>query len=217
PEFRLGLADDQFIAAADSIARLLAGIVVRYAGRPRTPIERMGPPTIGYARLFRRQAVPLVKGLAAVPAIMSRNRRSFRPRLKVPEDGRNAFVSFRLDENDDATMRRVAQQWDATRNDLFIALLLKALSPLAIGRRQAERRTRLAVASIVNIRRDFGPEAEHALGPMLASFQIAHPVPEGIDLRTLVEAIRGETSRIKRDKLYLQTLLALSIGVARWR
>src|SRR5207247_323559 len=154
------------------------------------------------------------KGLAAVPAIMSRNRRSFRPRFRVPEDGRNAFVSFRLDENDDAMMRRVAQQWNATRNDLFIALLLKAISPHAIRRRQAERRTRLAVASIVNVRRDFGPGAEQALGPMLASFQIAHPVPDGIDLRTLVTAVGGETGRIKRDKLYLQTLLALSIGVA---
>ena len=216
-EFHLGVAYDHFIAAGDSIARLLSGIVVRYAGAPRTPVERLDPPAIGYARLFRRQAVPLVKGLAAVPAIMLRNRRSFRPHLAVPEDGRNAFVSFRLDENDDARMRRVAQQWNATRNDLFIALLLKALSPFAIGRRRAERRTLLAVASIVNIRRDFGPGAEHALGPMLASFQIAHPVPDGIDMRTLVETVSGETSRIKRDKLYLQTLLALPIAGTRWR
>ncbi len=217
-EFHLGVAYDHFIAAGDSIARLLAGIVVRYAGdSSAAPIASMEPPTIGYARLFRRQAIPLIRGLGAVPAIMARNRRSFRPRLAVPEDGRNAFPSFRLDENDDAALRRVAARWGATRNDLFIALLLKALSPLAIGRRRADRRTELAVASIVNVRGDFGPDAKHALGPLLASFQITHPVPDGMDLRALVEVINAETSRIKRDKLYLQTLLALSIAVARWR
>lgn len=216
-EFHLGVAYDHFIAAGDSIARLLAGIVARYVGNGSpAPVERMDPPTVSYARLFARQAIPLVLGLSRVAAIMSRNRRSFRPRVAVPEDGRNAFVSFRLDESDTGTVRRVAAQWSATRNDLFIALLLMALSPLAVGRRRADRRTELAVASIVNIRRDFGADAEHALGPLLASFQISHRVPDGMDLRALVDVVSAETSRVKRKKLYLQTLLALSVAMARW-
>jgi hypothetical protein len=215
-QFHLGVAYDHFIAAGDSMARLLAGIAARYAGAG-APAKLMTPPTVSYARLFRRQAIPLILGLARAPAMMARNRRSFRPRLAVPEDGRNAFMSFRLDAKDNATISRVASEWSATRNDLVLALLLKALSPLAIGRRTADRRTELAVASIVNIRGDFGPGAKYTLAPLLASFQISHPVPEGVALRTLVEAINAETRRIKRGKRYLQTLLALSIAVARWR
>ncbi len=150
------------------------------------PAHRSGTGHRRYARLFRRQAIPLVLGLARAPAMIASCRRSFRPRLAVPEDGDNAFVVSPR-RRDDATIAASRREWGMTQNDLFLAILLKTLSPLAIGGGPQAGARELAVASIVNIRGDFGPGAKYALAPLLASFRISHPVPEGVALRTLVE------------------------------
>ncbi len=217
-DFHLGVAYDHFVAAGDSIVRLLGGIVVRYGGETALPASAlMRRPAASYTGLLRRNPLPLLKGLASLPALIARSRRSFRPRLKVPEEGRNAFTSFRLDAEDNGKLVRAASEWGVTHNDVFIALLLKALSPLALGRRSARRRTELAVASIVNVRRDFGADADQVLGPLLASFQISHRVPDDIALGALARVVSAETARIKRGKLYLQTLLLLAYAVWQWR
>ena len=217
-DFHFGVAYDHFVAAGDSIVRLLGGMVVRYGGEGALPADaRMRRPAAGYTRLFLRHALPMLKGLSSLPALIARSRRSFRPRLKVPEDGSNAFTSFRLDAADNVALLHAAGEWGVTHNDVFIALLLKTLSPLALGRRSARRRTELAVASIVNVRRDFGADAESVLGPLLASFQISHRVPDDIGLETLSRLVNAETTRIKRRKLYLQTLLLLAYAVWQWR
>ena len=79
------------------------------------------------------------------------------------------------------------------------------------------RRRELAVASIVNARDDFGADPRRTFGQFLASFRIAHPVPEGIGLRELVQDVHAETTRIKRHKLYLQTIVALGLSSLMWR
>ena len=53
-------------------------------------------------------------------------------------------------------------------------------------------------------------------GQFLASFSVAHPVPEGIGLRELAQDVHTSTARIKRDKLYLQTIIALGLSDLMW-
>ena len=75
----------------------------------------------------------------------------------------------------------------------------------------------VAVASIVNVRRDLGAAAANAFSPMLASFRVAHPVADDIGMRELARAVHGQTNRIKSGKIYLQTLLALGLVAQEWR
>jgi hypothetical protein len=97
-----------------------------------------------------------------------------------------------------------------------MASILLALAPLAAERTRQPRRRELAVASIVNIREDFGPAARAAVSPFLASFRIAHPVPDGTGLRELVRAVHAEAARVRAKRLDLLSLLALAVSAAMW-
>jgi hypothetical protein len=212
--FYLGLAYDHFIAAGDSIIVLLAALVERYRQGSTTP-ARPGTPDLypaPYRRMFLRDPVSFLRGLPSVPAMAGRLRRAFRPRYPYGHDAQNAFVHFRIERSGFDAMRRAATTWGVTRNDLLLAMILLALSPLAAARRGAARRKELAVASIVNIRADCGADAGTAFGQFLSSFLVSHPVPSGITLEQLARDVNAHTARVKRKKLYLQTLLAMGIG-----
>src|SRR5262249_35097310 len=71
--------------------------------------------------------------------------------------------------------------------------------------------------SIVNLRRDFGYDATTTFGQFLSSFRIAHPLPPGIELEQLAREIHMETARIKSEKLYFQTLIAIGAIGGVWR
>ena len=215
--FYLGLAYDHIVAGGDSIVRLLREIVGRYRGEPAMPgaIDVTAAPS--YGRLFLRQGVALLRGLCSLPGIAASCRRSFRAEYTAIEDGRNEFVRLRLDPRQQEALVRAAKAWGVTQNDMFMTILLKAVSPLADERRQHVSRGELAVASIVNIRRDFGSEAQSAFVPLLASFRISHPVPDEIGLEELARSVHEESKRIRQGKLYLQTLLALGLAALEWR
>jgi hypothetical protein len=212
--FYLGLAYDHFIAAGDSIIVLLAAIVDRYAHDGTGPVRRgtLDLYPAPYRRMFLRDPVSFLRGLPSVPAMAGSLRRAFRPRYPHGHDARNAFVHFRIERTGFAAMRRAAKAWGVTRNDLLLAMILLALSPLAAARREAARRKELAVASIVNIRADCGADAGAAFGQFLSSFLVSHPVPSGITLERLARDVHADTARVKRKKLYLQTLFAMAIG-----
>ena len=170
-----------------------------------------------YAGVLLRQAGVLLRGLPSLPALVASCRRSFRPAYATIDDGQNAFARLRLGLPEQAALIRAAQSWGVTQNDLFMTILLKVLSPLAAKRRQQSRRRELAVASIVNIRRDFGSQAQHAFVPLLASFRVSNVVPDEIGVKELAHFVHKESERIKRGKLYLQTLLALGLAALEWR
>jgi hypothetical protein len=107
---------------------------------------------------------------------------------------------------------RTAKRWGITLNDLFLTLLLKSLSPLAIRRFSAKRRRLMTVASIVNIRRDLGIDSLKTFGLFLGSFVVSHPVPEGISVERLAREIQQQTLQIKEGKLYLATPIDLWFG-----
>ena len=215
--FHLGLAYDHVVAGGDSIVGLLARIVDRYGGNPAAPgapPDRY-PPT--YGRLFRRQAVFALRGLANLRRTVDSLRKSVRPRFPGGPEPRNAVATLRVDAQHFARFSDTAKTWGATRNDLLTAVLLAALSPFVGEARRGRRRNEIAIASIVNLRHDLMPGDDATFGQFLSSFRFSHPVPLGIPLRQLAQDIHAETERIKRGKLYLLTLLVMRIGGIWWR
>jgi len=215
--FHLGLAYDHFIAGGESIALLLDAIAEACTGAGAAS-SRLAPELYPgtYRGLFLRHPLASVKGLLSLPELVAASRRSFRPRYRLEDGARNAFAYFRLDPDQLAALRRAAKAWGVTVTDLVLAGLLQSLSPLAADRRSGRRRRELAVASIVNAREDFGADPRRVFGQFLASFSVAHPVPEGIGLQELARDVHAWTARIKRDKLYLQTIMALGLSALMW-
>jgi hypothetical protein len=219
PVFHLGLAYDHFVGGGDSIVRLLRRVVEDYGGivPAGAALSRADPYPPGYRHLFARQALPLARGLSTWRQLVISCRRSSRPPYPKNGDGYNGVVFARLEAPDSARLSSTARAWEMTQNDLFLAIMLKILSPHVPERFTAKRRRLVAVGSIVNVRNDFGAAAADGFVPMLGSFRIAHPVPPDIPLRELARFVRSETSRIKRRKLYLQTLLAIGLSGLQWR
>ena len=218
--FDLGLGYDHFIAAGDSIVALLKAINDACLGLPAPALEASRPdarypPT--YGLLLRRQLGTFIAGLRRIPDMIASVRHASRPAFPRGRDPGNAFAHARFDPAAVASIRRKAKAWGVTFNDVVLALLLQALMPCAEGRRAATRRNRLAVAAIVNIRGDCGPEVRAAFGQFLSSFLVGHPAPPDVTLEVLARDIGAETARIKREKLYLQTLLAMGYSGLVWR
>lgn len=216
-EFHLALAYDHFAAGGDSVALLLLGIAETYvapeAASRVPPIERY-PST--YRTVFRRHPLWGLRSVVGLPAMISRSRKAFRPSNARPDDAYNAFTYVRLAPSQLRTLVAAGKAWGVTVNDLLMASLLRSLSPVAEARRRAPRRRELAVASIMNVRHEFDAGARNALSPFLASFRIAHLVPEGIGLRELVADVHAETDRLKRNRLYLQGIVALGLSALLW-
>jgi hypothetical protein len=216
----LCLAYDHVVAGGDSIVVLLGGIVTRYLDGPgrEAPTDvaarRYGPT---YRPLFSRQLVSCTKALLGLPSLARECGRAFRLRYAAPQDGYNAFAYIRIDAADRAKLEAGATAWGITTHDLLLAILLKGLSPLTASRLQASKRNEIAIASIMNIRRDLGAGASEALAPYLASFRVSHRTPDDMPLRDLAAAVHAQTRRIKRTKGYLQTLLAMGIAGTLWR
>jgi hypothetical protein len=212
--FYLGLAYDQFVAAGDSIIALLAALADRYrhggtgTGRRAAPDLYPAP----YRRMLLAHPGWFLRGLPGVPRMVARFRRAFRPRYPHGQDAGNAFAHFRIERPGFVAMRRAAKAWGVTLNDLLLAMILLALSPLAAERRGAARRKQLAIAAIINIRADCGADAAAAFGQFLSSFLVSHPVPPGITLEQLARDVHAETVRVKAGKLYLQTLFAMAVA-----
>ncbi len=212
-----GVAYDHVVAGGDSIVDLLAEIVQRDAGALRAPraAPSLYPPTC--RRLFARHALAALRGLAAVPAAISSLRRSQRPRYRFGDDRRNAFAAATIGAEGVAAMRRAAAAWGVTRADLLLALLLRALAPVVGREGDGRRRREIGVATIVNLRRDFGTPVQATFGQFLSSYRYAHPVPEGAGVEILARDLHVQTARVRRRKLYLVTLLALAGVGALWR
>ncbi len=225
PGFWLGLTYDHFIAGGDSIVVLLHAIADEYNSRTDSTRVRdskpMQRPLRRYPRTYRslllRHAGAAVLGMSHLPRMVRSLRHSVRPRYADQRDARNAFTHFSVPPEQFAQIKRSAKSWGVTVNDLWLAILLHALAPLAPADRHAARRRDLAVASIINIRKDIDTEAQTTFGQFLSSFRVAHPVPDGISLRELSLDIHAETARVKRDRLYFQTLFALGMVGMAWR
>jgi hypothetical protein len=207
--FLLGLAYFHPVADAESIVWLLKRLVEAFrvgaAGVSSAPFEvsssAAGSPILRHPGAVARR-------LAALPAFIRMLRTSGRPRYRDAEDMRNGFTRFELAPAELGWLRAAGKSWGVTLNDLFLALLLQSLAPLATARRQATRR-KLAAGCIVNVRKDLGI-GSGTFGLFLGSFMVAHEVPEGIGLKELAAAMALQTERVKARRLYLATSVQLA-------
>lgn len=212
----LGLAYDHFVAGGDCIVTLLHAIVARCNGtQPDTPRPLLYPPT--QTSLFVHNLPRLVIGLARLPALIRSARTTARPRFRDVTDGHNGYALYALVPGRYRRLAGAAKRWTVTQNDVLLALLLLAVEPFAPKRHQAARRRELAVASIMNLRGEFGDASQSAFGQFLGSLRVSHRVPPGITLEALARDVHAATSQVKREKLYLQTLLAMRYVQAAWR
>jgi hypothetical protein len=207
----VGVAYDHVVAGGDSIVDLLADIAHRYtvdniAVAPR-PVPSLYPETC--RPMLIRHAGYVLAGMTAIPGALASARRSLRPRYAHGDSRQNAFATIRIAKPGVDALSRAARAWDVTRADLMIALLMKAIAPIAGDARHGKRRREIGIAWIVNIRRDFGTSFRESFGQFLSSYRCAHPVPSGISVRELSQDVHRVTSKVRRRKLYLVTLLAL--------
>jgi hypothetical protein len=137
-------------------------------------------------------------------------RTTCRPPLDDRQDPRNAFRCLALSTADLQGVLQTAKAWSVTVNDLFLAALLQALSPVVPFRHRKPGRRRLALGTIVNTRRDLGLEGSPCFGLVLGAFVVMHEAPEDIRLQELARAIHEQTERVKQAQLYLATPLQLA-------
>lgn len=215
--FQLVLVYDHYVASGDSIARLLTGVACRYMrpdSAPDTvPMERY---SASYRSLFFRHPWWAARAILGLPRMVANARRAYRPRYAQIADAHNAYTYLRLGPHQSSALLRTAKAWGVTLNELLMASLMLALSPLAAGRRHELRRNELAVASILSMRQDFGPDAHQALSPFLAAFRVSHTVPEGIGLQQLALEVHMSSAHIRRRHLYLQSIVALGVSGLLW-
>jgi hypothetical protein len=215
--FHLLLVYDHYVASGDSIARLLTHLACMLAGP-----DAVAPPLVlacrssGYRGTLLRHPGWVLNAVLGLPRMVADARHAWRVRHARIDDGRNAYHPLHVDAARTLALRAAAKAWGVTFNDLLTACLLLALSPLAEQRRGAARRNRLAVASILNMRRDLRSDERDAVSPFLAAFRVSHEVPEDITLQQLAQDVQRQTSRIKRHHLYLQSLLALGMSALLW-
>ena len=214
--FQLVLSYDHYVASGDSIARLLSGMACAYLGQggQAQPMERHSPT---YRKLFLRHPLWVTRSILGLPRMIAAARRAHRVRYTQAEGGHNAFTYLRLGPPQRDSLLATARTWGVTVGELLTAAVMLAVSPLAVQRRREPRRNQLAVASILNMRADFGPGALDALSPFLAAFRVMHEVPEGISLRQLALDAHDEAARVKRGHLYLQSIMALGVSALLWR
>lgn len=213
--FHVGVAYDHVVAGGDSIVDLLAELVQRYTGTLEiAPAPSLYPRT--FAPMLVRNLAYGLGGMSAIPGIMATARRSLRPRYPHGDDRRIGFATFTIDQAGVGAMTRAARAWGVTRADLMIALLMRAIAPLAGTERLDRRRREIGIASIINIRRDCAAPVREWFGQCLSSYRYAHLVPAEATLEEVARDIHRATSRVRRRKLYLQTLFALAGVNALW-
>ncbi len=213
--FHLGLVYSHFISGADSVVFLFKAIVTAYRERKSAPFDvvlDLYPPRY---RLLLMRAFRYFPGwFASIPTSVRAVRCSHRPRYSATEDYTNGLRLFSLGPECLMNLRRISRKWGVTLNDIFLAVLLKTVAPLAEGRFRSPRRRQISVASIANIREDLGISREKILGLFLGFLTVSHPVPEGVQLKDIVLDVHAQTEWIKRRKLYLRS--PLDLGVARF-
>ena len=211
--FFLGLAYFHPVADAESIVSLLRGLVRAYQK------QSQAASTIGMdlypdhrAHLLRRHAAVVVSKVLALPEQARNLKQSHRPRYRDAQDSSIGFSLLSLGPDQLRRLLTAAKAWDLTVNDLLLAVLMKSVSPLSVGRASAGKRRRMSVVCIVNLRRELGIDSARTFGLFLGSFTVTHTMQEGITLRELAGDIRQQTLAIKQMQLYLATPMELGLG-----
>lgn len=211
--FHLGLVYFHPAADGEAAVHLLRDLAEAYLnpGTPPQPLEIF--PT--RRDLWYRQPPALLARKFASLLRLARNmRQSRRPRRREEAKARNGITFFTLTQPEFAALARASKAWNATINDLFLALLLKCALRLAASQPPNARRPWLSVGCIVNLRKDLGLDSPRTFGLFLGSFFVTHRGSAELGLRELAGVVQRETARVKRHRLYLGA--PLEMAFARW-
>jgi hypothetical protein len=210
--FFLGVVYFHAIADAESLVHLLRRIVDAYRQTEPTAVGglEIHPPTQG--SLLRRHPSVFARKLAGLPAQIRNLRSSCRVAYRDANDGHIGFIFLSLSPDELRPLIAAAKSRNVTVNDLFLALLLKCLSPLAVRRKESSKRRKLSVGCIVNTRKDLALDSPRTFGLCLGSFVVTHEVPEDLGVVELAGEIQRQTAAIKRQQLYLGAGLELAVA-----
>lgn len=213
--FFLGLIYFHAAADAESVVLLLRELVDA-CGEESAPefSDSLDLYPDGCAHLIGQHPEVVARRLLALPMQIRNVQRSFRTPGHDDTNMANGFTFFSLDPETLRSVISAAKSWKVTVNDLWLALLLKSLSPLAAGRLRARKRRAISVGCIVNLRDALDVDSRRMFGLFLGSFTVTHKMPEGIGLRDLAHDVQQQTAVIKRHKLFLGT--PMELGFARF-
>lgn len=212
--FYLGLVYFHVISDANSIIELLKNMVNAYINKSSAFTSlRLNLYPHGYGYLITRNLKHCLRWMASLPKYITYLRSSFRPEYVDINNHTIGFSCFCIDANRFRLLLRVAKKWNVTVNDIFLALLMKSVSPFASERLAAPRRKKLSLVSIANVRENISGKSPMAFGLLLGSFSVTHSVPDGITVEQLVQDIHRQTEKIKKDKLYLYTIIEMGLAL----
>lgn len=207
----VGMTYFHAVADAESITRLLLEIVRACFDASPSQIRDETLRPRGDGRLpTGSHLATLRRSWAAITRIRSM-RKSYRPPRCGVTDFHNEFFSVSLDKEQTAALLATAREWGLTVNDLCLAALLLAISPVAPEGSRG-RRPKLSVGCVVNLRGDLTLRKRNFFGLFLGSFAVSHVVPEGISLRLLANSVREQTLAIKEQKLYFASAMEFLIS-----
>lgn len=211
--FWLGLTYFHPVADADAVVRVMQSLAAALGGREDAfSAAGQKPETDRAVRVLARHPGALLHKLLCLPAQLRALRRFCRPRYRDMADLRVGVAGSCLHAPELELMMAAAQRWGVTINDLLLAMLLRALATLAVGRLKAPRRRRLAVGCIASLRPALAEAERHRFGLYLGMFVVSHEVPPELGLGTLAREVRRQTLFIKRRKLYLATPVDLALA-----
>jgi hypothetical protein len=212
--FYLGLVYYHLISGGDSIIYLLKGIT-RYYMEGDESYLRLSLELYQKRGAWLKLLNPLflLGWIWNLPAHVADVRRCCRPKYKDYNDHSNGFAYFSVEPALFCPLLKSAKEWGVTVNDIFIALVLKSVAPLAERRRSEPRRKKLSVASVINIRRDFPVKDRESFGMYLGTFNVSHEMPQGIEIKALAEDIHRQTEKIKRRGLYLGAIIEQRVAL----
>ncbi len=113
-------------------------------------------------------------------------------------------------------MLACAKQHSVTVHDVFLAAITRACMPYMPQHLVRRKRRQMGIGSIVNARGLADVHVENAIGVYLGYF-ITHSRADQADtLGGLAQVIAKKTSRIKNDKIYLNTAIGMKIQCLLW-
>ena len=214
-EFFLSLSYFHAAADADAVALLIRDLASSYlnvAVEDDSRAVELYPQPHNYL-IWQRPAL-FLKWLINLPGWVWTLLHSNRPQYHNTNDFRIGFEFLTFEPAELTALKSAAREAAVTVNDFMLALLMQSLSPLAEARFTERRRTRISLGVIVNTRRAWGAESGSAFGLFLGSFLVAHESPPDLSSTELARALARQTSRIKRNQLFLAAPQQLAL--ARW-
>jgi hypothetical protein len=210
--YLLGLTYFHAVADAESVTLLLRQIAGALSGRIPARVNRLDchpPRHDGFWSSLIHQGPRKLLGLSAD---VRRMRRAHRPPLRDVEDLTNRVQLLHAEPVQLMCLIQSAKRWGVTVNDVLLALLMRAVAPLAADRLAQSRRRDIALATIVNVRRQHNIDSAQTFGLFLGSFVVSHPMSEPVSIEALARALHVRTEDVKRRRAFLATPLELRLA-----